>query len=178
LATFVVASAIFQVLYLNKSLQHFSTSIVTPVYYVFFSTATLITSAVLFQGFNVSSFINGATIVLGFLVIVIGVALLFQYNLKLNKLAQKEPKMNTDTSMLPDISASSIDEPQTDQNPFTLMAMTFPFRTSHGQEDGRSDVALNLEQELIVAAGIKNNVPARLSASNIDFTPLDKNATT
>jgi drug/metabolite transporter (DMT)-like permease len=133
LGVFVGVAAVFQILYLNKSLQYFSTSIVTPVNYVFFSTATLVTSAVLYEGFNVTSFINGATIVLGFAVIVIGVALLFQYNLKLNKLAQKLAEKNLLKNEAPkaDVVAAlekAINEPSSDQNPFTLMIQTFPIR--------------------------------------------------
>jgi magnesium transporter len=94
LMLFIACSATFQINYLNKSLQYFSTSIVTPVNYVFFSTATLITSAILFRGFNVANVVDGISIVLGFLVIVVGVSLLFQYNLKLMN------KLKTETEIL------------------------------------------------------------------------------
>ena len=145
LIVFTIASAIFQVNYLNKSLQYFTTSIVTPVNYVFFSTATLVTSAVLFRGFNVASPLDGVNIVLGFLVIVIGVALLFQYNLKLNKLARQkeeakslEEQANTScpSSMddecadanLETLGRMSLSDPRTDINPITLWTQTFPLR--------------------------------------------------
>jgi hypothetical protein len=96
LMLFIACSATFQINYLNKSLQHFSTSIVTPVNYVFFSTATLITSAILFRGFNVGSVVNAVSIILGFLVIVVGVSLLFQYNLKMvNKLKTETEVLDT-----------------------------------------------------------------------------------
>lgn len=65
LMLFVAATVIFQITYLNKALFHFSTAIVTPLNFVFFSTATLVTTAVLYQGFNVSSAVDAVTIVLG-----------------------------------------------------------------------------------------------------------------
>ena len=44
LIVFMILAALFQISFLNKSLQYFSASIVNPVNYVFFSTATIITS--------------------------------------------------------------------------------------------------------------------------------------
>ncbi|KAJ1338964.1 hypothetical protein BSLG_006103 [Batrachochytrium salamandrivorans] len=116
---FIVFTVVIQINYLNKSLSYFSTSIVTPVYFVFFSSATLTTSAVLYQGFNVASVIDGVSIILGFLVIVIGVALLFQYNLKLNKMKVR---------FVEDINDAETDEEEQlgDQNPLKLMAESFP----------------------------------------------------
>ena len=88
LLMFVAFTVVFQINYLNKALAHFSATIVTPLNYVFFSTATLVTNAVLYQGFNVKSAVEALTVVMGFFVIVIGVSLLFQYNLKMSKLNQ------------------------------------------------------------------------------------------
>lgn len=86
LMAFIVCSAIFQINYLNKSLKYFSANIVTPVNYVLFTTLTLIASSVLFRGFQNTSVVEGATIIVGFLVIVMGVLLLSQYNLKLKRI--------------------------------------------------------------------------------------------
>ncbi|KAJ3089120.1 hypothetical protein HK100_007851 [Physocladia obscura] len=77
---FVIFAVVAQIHFLNKALNKFSTAIVTPVYYVFFTTTTLVTSAILFRGFPVDGVLKGAMIVIGFLVIVGGVALLFEYN--------------------------------------------------------------------------------------------------
>ncbi|KAJ3058459.1 hypothetical protein HK102_010495, partial [Quaeritorhiza haematococci] len=82
---FVLASGILQIVYLNKALNLFSTAIVTPVYYVIFTFSTLVTSAVLFREFTFSSASSFLTAIIGFCVIVSGVALLFQYSLKLSK---------------------------------------------------------------------------------------------
>ncbi|KAJ3262257.1 hypothetical protein HK103_002670 [Boothiomyces macroporosus] len=125
LFVFMCLDAVLQINYLNKSLQHFSTSIVTPVSYVFFSTTTIITSAILYRGFNVATLVDGMTIILGFLVIIIGVALLFQYNLKLNKLAQAQAANDPEVFEL----ESAINEPRTDQDPITLMLQSFPTLT-------------------------------------------------
>ncbi|KAJ3347696.1 hypothetical protein HDU91_006720 [Kappamyces sp. JEL0680] len=144
LMAFVLGMAIFQINYLNKSLQYFSASLVTPVNYVFFSTATLVTSAVLFRGFNVTTTAAGVSIVLGFCVIVIGVSLLFQYNLKLNKLARAREEAANEAALAGGgslgVQASqqtlaesrlSMSDPRTDVDPVTLWAQTFPLRSRH-----------------------------------------------
>ncbi|KAI8844216.1 magnesium transporter NIPA-domain-containing protein [Chytridium lagenaria] len=80
---FIVVTVILQIHFLNLGLAYFSASVVTPIYYVFFTTATLVTSAVLFRGFPVDSAAQGLSIVMGFMVIVGGVALLFEYSMQL-----------------------------------------------------------------------------------------------
>lgn len=116
---FICIAVVFQIIYLNKALAAFSTSIVTPLNFVFFSTTTLITSAVLYQGifhlmkgFNVSSVVSAVSIIIGFLVIVSGVALLFQYNLKLNKLQQAFEEGLT----------AQMTEPEPEINPIAILA--------------------------------------------------------
>ncbi|KAJ3402869.1 hypothetical protein HDV05_008194, partial [Chytridiales sp. JEL 0842] len=61
--------------------------VIRYVYYVFFTTMTLLSSAVLFRGFAVESTTSGISLLCGFFVIVGGVALLFKYSVK----AQDEP---------------------------------------------------------------------------------------
>lgn len=60
---------------MQKALNLFNAALVTPTYYVYFTSATIVTSAILFQGFkgSVTSIIN---VILGFLVICCGVILL------------------------------------------------------------------------------------------------------
>lgn len=60
---------------MQKALNIFNAALVTPTYYVFFTSATIITSAVLFQGFKGSG-VEIATVVIGFLQICSGVVLL------------------------------------------------------------------------------------------------------
>jgi hypothetical protein len=49
---------------------------VNPIYYVFFTTATIIASAILFQGFNTTDAANTLSLICGFLIIFMGVYLL------------------------------------------------------------------------------------------------------
>lgn len=86
LIAFVIACAVSQIVFLNKALNCFSPSVVAPINYVFFTTMTIISSAALFRGFNVASVTDGISMLIGFLVIIGGVSLLFQYSLNLNKL--------------------------------------------------------------------------------------------
>lgn len=65
-----------QMNYLNKSLDIFNTSIVTPVYYVMFTTLVIIASAILFQEWQHMTYDNILGSVCGFLVIIIGILLL------------------------------------------------------------------------------------------------------
>ncbi|KAI5294455.1 hypothetical protein KEM52_003990, partial [Ascosphaera acerosa] len=65
-----------QMNYFNKALSQFSTSIVNPVYYVMFTTATLCASFILFHGFNTSDSVNVVSLLCGFLIIFSGVYLL------------------------------------------------------------------------------------------------------
>ncbi|KAL2871854.1 DUF803 domain membrane protein [Aspergillus lucknowensis] len=65
-----------QMNYFNKALNEFSTSIVNPLYYVTFTTATLCASFILFKGFNTTDAVNTISLLCGFLVIFSGVYLL------------------------------------------------------------------------------------------------------
>ena len=91
LFVYVIATLLTEIIFLNvralpksialiltstqKALNLFNAAMVTPTYYVFFTSATLVTSAILFQGFK-GSVTSIITIVLGFLVICCGVILL------------------------------------------------------------------------------------------------------
>ncbi|KAI9732828.1 MAG: hypothetical protein M1834_003766 [Cirrosporium novae-zelandiae] len=72
----VVVCVLTQMNYFNKALSQFSTSIVNPLYYVMFTTATLCASFILFRGFNTSDAVNTISLLSGFLVIFSGVYLL------------------------------------------------------------------------------------------------------
>ncbi|KAL4909897.1 hypothetical protein BDW74DRAFT_143970 [Aspergillus multicolor] len=65
-----------QMNYFNKALNEFSTSIVNPLYYVTFTTATLCASFILFKGFNTTDAVNTISLLVGFLIIFSGVYLL------------------------------------------------------------------------------------------------------
>jgi len=73
----VIIESVFQLNYLNLALDLFSTAAVSPVYYVFFTSATLTANALLFGGFEgqtIASVVNGF---LGFVIMVAGVFLLY-----------------------------------------------------------------------------------------------------
>lgn len=75
-AIVVVVCILTQMNYFNKALSQFSTSIVNPLYYVTFTTFTLIASFILFRGFNTTSAVNTISLLCGFLIIFSGVYLL------------------------------------------------------------------------------------------------------
>ncbi|KAF2466325.1 DUF803-domain-containing protein [Lindgomyces ingoldianus] len=72
----IVGCILTQMNYFNKALSQFSTNIVNPLYYVTFTTCTLIASFLLFRGFNTTSAVNTISLLCGFLVIFSGVYLL------------------------------------------------------------------------------------------------------
>ncbi|KAI1460294.1 DUF803-domain-containing protein [Annulohypoxylon moriforme] len=72
---FVIATLLTEIIYLNKALNLFNAAMVTPTYYVYFTSTTIITSAVLFQGFKGTA-TQIVTVVMGFLTICAGVVLL------------------------------------------------------------------------------------------------------
>lgn len=72
----VIGCILVQMNYFNKALDTFSTNVVNPIYYVFFTTATIIASAILFQGFNTTDVVNTLSLLCGFIIIFMGVYLL------------------------------------------------------------------------------------------------------
>jgi len=62
--------------YFNKALDTFSTNVVNPMYYVGFSSCTIVASLILFQGFNTTGGINTVSLLAGFAVTFLGVHLL------------------------------------------------------------------------------------------------------
>ncbi|CAH1765187.1 3345_t:CDS:2 [Entrophospora sp. SA101] len=75
LIVFIVVTLLIEINYLNKALNLFNTAMVTPVYYVVFTSLTIISSSILTKGFEAPP--QGVvTVVLGFLVICSGIVLL------------------------------------------------------------------------------------------------------
>ena len=74
-----VVCILTQMVYLNKALDIFNTSIVTPIYYVMFTTCTITASAILFKEWENlrSKDILGA--LCGFFTIIVGVFLLHAF---------------------------------------------------------------------------------------------------
>lgn len=75
-AIVTIVCILTQMNYFNKALDQFDTSLVNPLYYVTFTTATLCASFILFRGFNTSNPVNTISLLAGFLVIFSGVYLL------------------------------------------------------------------------------------------------------
>ncbi|KAL3427524.1 DUF803 domain-containing membrane protein [Phlyctema vagabunda] len=75
LFVFVIATLLTEIIYLNKALNLFNAALVTPTYYVFFTSSTIITSVILFRGFKGTP-TSIITVVMGFFVICAGVVLL------------------------------------------------------------------------------------------------------
>jgi uncharacterized membrane protein len=65
-----------QLNYFNKALDIFSTAVVTPIYYVFFTTATIVASILLFGNHSSDGTHDLVSAMTGFAVIFIGVYLL------------------------------------------------------------------------------------------------------
>ncbi|KAF9530031.1 magnesium transporter NIPA-domain-containing protein [Crepidotus variabilis] len=72
----VALCIVVQMNYFNKALDTFSTNVVNPMYYVGFSTATIVASLILFQGFNTTDAANTFSLLCGFIVTFLGVHLL------------------------------------------------------------------------------------------------------
>ncbi|KAI0199283.1 magnesium transporter NIPA-domain-containing protein [Astrocystis sublimbata] len=75
LFVFILATLATEIVFLNKALNLFNAAMVTPTYYVYFTSTTIVTSAVLFRGFKGTA-IQIITVVFGFLTICSGVVLL------------------------------------------------------------------------------------------------------
>ncbi|KAJ1215030.1 hypothetical protein NDU88_002640 [Pleurodeles waltl] len=72
----LVISVSTQINYLNKALDIFNTSIVTPIYYVFFTTMVVTCSVILFKEWNSMSASDMIGTLSGFLTIITGIFLL------------------------------------------------------------------------------------------------------
>lgn len=72
----VVVCIMTQMNYLNRALDQFDTSIVNPLYYVTFTTATLTASFILFRNFDESNTKDSVSLICGFITIFMGVYLL------------------------------------------------------------------------------------------------------
>ncbi|KAL2884576.1 putative magnesium transporter NIPA1 [Ceratocystis lukuohia] len=75
LMVFVFTTLITEIVYLNKALNIFNAALVTPTYYVYFTSTTIVSSAVLFKGMRGST-TSIITMANGFLTICAGVILL------------------------------------------------------------------------------------------------------
>ncbi|KAH7031361.1 magnesium transporter NIPA-domain-containing protein [Microdochium trichocladiopsis] len=75
LLVFMIGTLLVEIVFLNKALNIYNAAMVTPTYYVYFTSTTIITSAILFKGFKGTA-MQIVTVVMGFLTISSGVVLL------------------------------------------------------------------------------------------------------
>jgi hypothetical protein len=75
LLVFVIGTLVTEIIFLNKALNIFNAALVTPTYYVYFTSATIITSVILVRGFSGTP-AQLVSVILGFLTICSGVVLL------------------------------------------------------------------------------------------------------
>ncbi|KAM4807662.1 magnesium transporter NIPA3 [Rhinophrynus dorsalis] len=79
LVVVLVLSVGTQINYLNKALDVFNTSMVTPIYYVFFTTMVVTCSVILFKEWNSMDISDMIGTLSGFLTIIIGIFLLHAF---------------------------------------------------------------------------------------------------
>ncbi|KAG0260843.1 hypothetical protein BG011_001596 [Mortierella polycephala] len=122
---FVACSLLVEINYLNKALNLFNAAMVTPVYYVFFTSATLVASVILFQGFSASPS-SIITVVMGFFVICAGVVLLQTSRSATHtgtiKKATSSPELRAD-----DDSVSTLEHEKDDLEPGPMGLRAVPF---------------------------------------------------
>ncbi|XP_065584879.1 magnesium transporter NIPA2-like [Artemia franciscana] len=103
---FLLVTVSVQINYLNKALDIFSTAVVTPVYYVTFTTMVIIATGILFEEWFTIQFIDIVGSIVGFLIVIIGIFLLNWFkgvNVTMTDLPGLfSPQMHYTTSPLPD----------------------------------------------------------------------------
>lgn len=111
MAAIVIVCSMFELVYLNKSLDTFNTAIVTPTYYVLFTSFVILFSLVLFKEFgNMSAEdITGAGI--GFIVICCGIFMLNAFknmNISLKNLPKAHKRTTSHSSQNGEVITSVI----------------------------------------------------------------------
>lgn len=134
LGAVLVLSVSTQINYLNKSLDVFNTSLVTPIYYVFFTTTVVICSVILFKEWNSMRLGDIVGTLSGFVTIIIGIFFLHAFkniSVSWNQLTSAAKK----DSVLPvcgyDVHHTLLENTETGDEDNTL------FSQETEQEDGR-----------------------------------------
>jgi hypothetical protein len=132
LLVFVVCTLLTEIVYLNvsmyakcdsneadwrqKALNIFNAALVTPTYYVYFTSATLVTSCILFRGLHGATVSQIITIILGFLQICSGVVLL-----QLSKSSKDVPDAAVFSGDLDQIrTVAQVEEPESEPHADTI----------------------------------------------------------
>ncbi|XP_068124378.1 magnesium transporter NIPA3 [Hyperolius riggenbachi] len=101
LATLIL-SVSTQINYLNKALDVFNTSMVTPIYYVFFTTMVVTCSVILFKEWNSMDVSDMIGTFSGFLTIIVGIFLLHAFKNTNITWSQITSSVRKEKQMLPD----------------------------------------------------------------------------
>jgi hypothetical protein len=134
LMAIVIVTLITEIIYLNKALNLFNTALVTPTYYVAFTTLTIVSSSVLYGGFQASGS-DIATVVMGFLIICSGVALLHHSKSQPTQTAVVDNEGN----VLEIIKDEKYLEEDEDDDDAEYGPQTYRFRSGHGAPPGHYD---------------------------------------
>ncbi|EGF78928.1 hypothetical protein BATDEDRAFT_17255 [Batrachochytrium dendrobatidis JAM81] len=100
--------AMTQINYFNKALDLFSTNRVTPIYYVFFTTATIIASIILSEGVKRSTPVEMLSVLSGFTTIFIGVFMVNGAKSNQASFLDKSLSRRTSISLGPRLSSGSL----------------------------------------------------------------------
>ncbi|XP_021956766.1 magnesium transporter NIPA2 [Folsomia candida] len=88
----LIITVCIQMNFLNKALDTFNTAVVTPVYYVMFTTCVIVASAILFREFDSVSLKDWVGLICGFMVVLTAIILLHfckNFDVSLAQLAQQ-----------------------------------------------------------------------------------------
>lgn len=93
----VISCCLLQINYLNKALDTFNTAVVSPVYYVMFTTLTILASMIMFKNWDSQSGSQIATEICGFVTILSGTFLLHR-TIDMGKITGLRPESPDSTS--------------------------------------------------------------------------------
>ncbi|KTW28122.1 hypothetical protein T552_01982 [Pneumocystis carinii B80] len=120
----IIAMIIIEINYLNKALNIFNTAIVTPIYFTYFTTCTIVSTAVLHRGFHGPP-ISIVDVFLGFLTIIGGIILL-QFSIGADNTSDTD-MLSTDLSNIQKAADAVTDADVLDPGPVAIRG-TFSFR--------------------------------------------------
>ncbi|KAJ3755957.1 DUF803-domain-containing protein [Lentinula raphanica] len=127
----LILSAVVQLNYYNKALDTFSVNVVNPMYYVGFTSATIVASLILFQGFNTDNATAAVSLLCGFAVTFIGV-----HVLDISRRANDEFEEEQEDLLVQPLRSSVPGE-----SGFFLPRQSLSDRTSLDRWDGRNPIA-------------------------------------
>lgn len=103
----MAVSGIMQIVYLNRALDTFNTAVVSPVYYVMFTTLTILASMIMYKEWDSQNGSQIATEVCGFVTILAGTFLLHKTKDMGNNKTMESPVFSSTAVDLPVIASSS-----------------------------------------------------------------------